>query len=59
MDRIARLPTVKAHTGLSRTTIYQMIQDGRFPKQVRLGPKSVGWFESDVEAWLDSRRRIL
>lgn len=42
-------------TGLSRSTIYAMMAEGRFPKPVKLSKRAVGWRESDVVAWLDSR----
>ena len=50
MHTILRLPTVKATTGLSRSTIYQRIADGSFPKPVSLGARAVGWPEREVAA---------
>ena len=49
---ILRLPSVKARTGLARSTIYLRIADGTFPKPVSLGGRAVGWIEAEVEAWL-------
>ncbi|MCB1943977.1 MAG: AlpA family transcriptional regulator, partial [Candidatus Accumulibacter sp.] len=46
---------VKARTGLSRSTIYLRIADGSFPRPVSLGPRAVGWLESEVDDWLASR----
>lgn len=54
-NRLLRRPEVEARTGLSRSTIYQWMKDGRFPKPVRLGERIVAWRESDVTAWLESR----
>lgn len=53
--RILRLPEVLARTGVSRTTIYKWIAEGRFPRPIPLGPHSVGWFESELEAWFRKR----
>lgn len=53
--RICRRPDVENMVGLSRSTIYAMIAEGRFPKPVKLGKRAVGWRESDVNAWLNSR----
>ncbi len=53
--RILRLPNVKSRTGLSRSTIYALIKDKRFPKYINLGARSVGWLESEIEAWIESR----
>ncbi|MCU7796497.1 MAG: AlpA family transcriptional regulator [Candidatus Thiodiazotropha sp. (ex Myrtea spinifera)] len=52
---ILRLPTVKARTGLSRSTIYLRISEGRFPKPVPLGGRAVGWIEEEVNSWLDQQ----
>lgn len=39
----------------SKPTIYQMIREGRFPRQVRLGPNRVAWRRSEVLGWIDER----
>lgn len=54
-NTIIRLPTVKARTGLARSTIYLRISQGTFPKQVSLGGRTAGWIESEIEAWLSNR----
>lgn len=50
VQAILRLPAVKAETGASRSTIYLRIQQGLWPKPVRLGPRSVGWPADEVAA---------
>ena len=52
---ILRLPTVKERTGLSRSTIYLRIKDGKFPKPVSLGGRAVGWIEAEISDWLDKQ----
>ena len=52
---ILRLPTVKARTGLSRSTIYLRVSRGTFPAPVSLGDRAVGWLEAEVNAWLTAR----
>ena len=54
-ERIIRLPQVKAFTGLGRTSIYAGMKDGTFPKSILLGAKSVGWVESEINAWIAER----
>ena len=54
-NRILRLGAVLERTGLSRSTLYQMAKEGRFPSQYALGHRAVGWLESDVEAWIMQR----
>ena len=52
---ILRLPAVKARTGLSRSTIYQRIVEGTFPKAVSLGGRAVGWVEAEIQEWLQGQ----
>ena len=47
---IHRLPTVKAESGYSRSTIYLRISQGLFTKPVSLGARAVGWPASEVTA---------
>lgn len=54
-DRILRLKDVKDRVGLSRATIYRRIKQTEFPASVSLGGSSIGWRESDINAWIASR----
>jgi prophage regulatory protein len=47
-DRIVRLKTVLARTGLSRSTIYRKIAEGTFPTQIKISVNGTGWHESDI-----------
>lgn len=49
---ILRMTTVKARTGLSRSTIYLSVKAGEFPAQVSLGRRAVGLLEGDIERWI-------
>jgi prophage regulatory protein len=51
-ETILRRPDVEKRCGLSRSTIYQLMTEGRFPRPVRLGKRAVGWRESDIAKWL-------
>jgi predicted DNA-binding transcriptional regulator AlpA len=53
--RLLRRPEVEAKTGKSRTSIYNGVRAGTFPKPVEIGPNSVGWLESEVDAWIEER----
>lgn len=55
LNTILRLPTVKARTGLSRSTIYLRVAAGDFPKPISLGARAVGWLESEVDKWIAQR----
>ena len=51
-DRILRLKTVLAQTGLCRSTLYRKVDAGTFPRQIRIAERCVGWRESQVNAWV-------
>ncbi|MEZ6971628.1 helix-turn-helix transcriptional regulator [Aeromonas sp. S11(2024)] len=50
-----RRKQVEQITSLSRSTLYDMMSKGRFPKPVRLGPQRVAWRERDIVEWLEQR----
>lgn len=50
---ILRFSKVHARTGLPRSTLYDRIRDGRFPRPVSLGGgRAVGWLSSEVDQWI-------
>ena len=54
-DRILRIAQVLALTGLSRATLYRLVDSGDFPQPVRLGgpnSRAVGWRLSEVQEWI-------
>ena len=57
-SRILRLPTVLLRTGLSRSTVYARVAEGTFPRQLSLGPNTVGWRETDIDTWIDGLTAI-
>lgn len=50
-ERILRLKTVLERTGLCRSTLYRKMDDGTFPKNIRISVRCVGWRESAVTEW--------
>jgi len=53
--KILRIQSVISITGLPRSTIYAYIKKGLFPKSIKLGERSVGWLEEDIESWIKSK----
>jgi prophage regulatory protein len=47
---ILRLPTVKAESGYSRSTLYLRIAQGLYTKPIKLGPRAAGWPSEEVAA---------
>jgi len=54
-EKIIRLQAVKARCGLSRSTLYNRMAAGEFPCPIALGARSVGWVESEINAWIAAR----
>ena len=57
LERIVRLPEVRAISGLSRSSIYAHVRHGLFPRPILLGRRMVGWRESEVAAVIAARIR--
>jgi len=53
--RIMRLPEVILMTGYKRSSIYQFMKDGKFPKCHRIGPRAIGFDSLQVQAWIDEK----
>ncbi len=54
-ERFLRRKQVEALTGYSRSSIYDKMKVGDFPKAVKIGPKAVRWLESEISAWMNAR----
>jgi prophage regulatory protein len=53
IPKIIRRAEIEEQLGLARSTIYQMVADGEFPKPVKLGRRAVGWRAEEVESWFN------
>lgn len=51
LQRFLRLPDVLALTGLSVSTLYEMMRDLTFPRPLNVSKRLVVWLERDVAAW--------
>lgn len=54
--QIIRVEEVLHLTGLSRSMIYKLMGQERFPRPIPLGDRAVGWYEEDVIRWINGRR---
>lgn len=51
-DRLIAEPECRAISGWSRAQRWQLERDGKFPRRLRLGPRTVRWQLSDILAWI-------
>ncbi|MCL6555002.1 MAG: AlpA family transcriptional regulator [Burkholderiales bacterium] len=52
---ILRLPELRKRIGLSRSSIYALVRQGKFPRPISLSARAVGWSLAEVEQWLAER----
>ena len=55
INRVLSKPTVSEVTAIPRGTLDDWVSRGLFPAPIALGPRRIGWLESDVQAWILSR----
>jgi prophage regulatory protein len=55
-ERLLRVRAVLDRIGISRTHLYELIRDGRFPQPVSLcGGTAIAWHESTIDEWIAAR----
>ena len=47
---------VTACVGLSKATIYRLIEKKQFPPPLRLAPRRVGWLREAIDQWLAQKK---
>jgi prophage regulatory protein len=52
---ISRLRAAMARTGLSRAVLYKLKAEGKFPASIQLSARSIGFLDSDIDAWIAQR----
>jgi prophage regulatory protein len=55
MNKLLKMSEVRTKTGLSRSHLYALAQNGEFPKPVKLSERSSAWVESEVDGWIQER----
>jgi prophage regulatory protein len=53
--QMLRMPEVIQRTGLSRSTIYALVADGKFPRQIKVSENTAAWLEHEIDAYLIDR----
>ncbi|RLM03900.1 dipicolinate synthase [Gibbsiella quercinecans] len=54
-QNLIRLPAVQRRTGFSKAWIYRLMSQGRFPKSVKTGVRSIAFIESEIDEWISQR----
>ena len=54
-ERLLRVKDTAKLIGVSRSTVYRMVDDGQFPQPIRIGTRASRWRLSEVMQWMESR----
>lgn len=55
-NTLLRRPQVSERTGLPKSTLYMLMQQGQFPRPVKVGVRAVAWPSSLIDEWVTSRQ---
>ncbi len=50
---LIRMPETMRRTGYGKA--YKLIAQGRFPKPVKIGSRSIAFVESEIDEWINQR----
>ncbi len=53
--KLLRISAVQEITGLSRSTLYEMMNKGLFPQSISIGSRAIAWTDSSIQEWIESR----
>lgn len=54
MEKLIPIGVVEEHTGLKKSSIYKRIQEGTFPKPIKLGHAS-RWQAGEISKWISDK----
>ena len=54
--RYLRAQALATLLAVHRTTLWRWVHDGHLPRPVRLGPNTVAWDSTQIDAWLAERQ---
>ena len=53
--KLLKATEVAIYIKTCKSQVYKLVQQGRFPKPIKLGERGSAWLVSEVDAWLQSR----
>jgi len=56
-DRYIRIKELAVMLGISKSTIYRLVQENKFPKQFRLTERTSVWRLSVINQWIAEREK--
>jgi prophage regulatory protein len=59
LDRHIRIKELAVILGIGRSTIYRLISENKFPKQIKLTERTSVWRMSTINEWVESKEKIV
>ena len=56
VPQIFRRRQLEERLGLTRSSIYKMMDDGEFPRPMKIGRRAVGWRADEIAQWLEQQQ---
>lgn len=54
-DRYIRIKELATILGIGKSTIYRLVKDGKFPKQIKLTERAAVWKLSAINSWIKDK----
>jgi predicted DNA-binding transcriptional regulator AlpA len=54
-SRVVRTDELAKRLGVTRSTIWRWLREGRLPPKHQYGPNCSGWLETELEEWWSTR----
>ena len=58
IPHLMRRQQLEERLGLTRSSIYKMMDDGEFPRPMKIGRRAVGWRADEIAQWLERQQSI-
>lgn len=55
--QILRVRRVASRMDVSKSSVYKLVREGKFPRGLKIGERAVGWLETDVDNWIEARAK--
>ena len=55
---LLKLKDVIQLTGLSRTTIYNLLAENKFPKRIQITKQRIAFLSTDVDRWISETAKV-
>lgn len=55
--QIMKIKEVLNQCAISKATLYRLISEGKFPRQIKLSRRAIGFHEHEINDWIAGRHR--